>query len=737
MKTIRILTQLLLVLALLAGPVAFIPQTAQAEVVYTCLPTCEENDTRFLTIASGNLATMADQPIRLSFASPADAPTIEIGIFDGNVGGRWDLGSVVIEYTLYADPLRNMDQNIIIDQFLSTNMADNAWHTISFPNAASAQSPGGDYFYNMVARPVTTGSYVSNFKVRTDGVETLIAQPFSYMAGMLVTADMYAIYPNYPVLTPALYNGEFSFFLYTPISRASFVAWDGDLDYGAFDNSTADTDDLDTPNESKPAWVEVPASINFEGVAVGTGGTTGFPSDDHGSDIYRRSPSIEYSVLAPDGSRYDNFNPSGNKEWEQFRISVDTTQPADYYRTEPLPGGLYEIQTRGLDLSNLNAWRFEDEVLGVCVAASEDEVARPCKTPIYPYRVGDTLFSDINGDGMQNDGESGIPGVELMLLDSTGNVMVGVDGLPIVTTTDANGKYSFSVSGQEIDPYTQQVLIDGVYTVQVAPSNFAPGGPLAGWTSTTGGEQQTNTVTIDNVLSYDFGYRPAVNQIGDTVFTDKNLNGIQDAGEGGILNVLLELLDGAGNVVATTSTDAAGQYIFTVPAGSYSVRVAEANFANGSVLALRSSTTGGNQQTGTIISSDILTLDFGFGVAITNPGTGTIGYWKNHPQAWPVASIVIGGRTYTKAQAISIMKTAPKGDRTYNLFTQLVATKLNTYLGNQWTCIAADIAAADSWLAQYPVGSNVKSNAIWNLIADTFTRLDNYNNGQMCAPHRQ
>lgn len=121
----------------------------------------------------------------------------------------------------------------------------------------------------------------------------------------------------------------------------------------------------------------------------------------------------------------------------------------------------------------------------------------------------------------------------------------------------------------------------------------------------------------------------------------------------------------------------------------------------------------------------------------TNPGTGTIGFWKNHPEAWPVASIVVGGVTYTRDAAIAVMKTAGKGDKTYDLFVQLVAAKLNVEIGNDASCISADIAAADAWLASHPLGSGVGAGtAAWSSISGVHTRLDDYNNGRLCAPHR-
>ncbi len=50
--------------------------------------------------------------------------------------------------------------------------------------------------------------------------------------------------------------------------------------------------------------------------------------------------------------------------------------------------------------------------------------------------------------------------------------------------------------------------------------------------------------------------------IGDLVWEDKNYNGVQDAGEAGIANVAVKLLNAAGTVLATTTTDATGHYLF-------------------------------------------------------------------------------------------------------------------------------------------------------------------------------
>src|SRR5262249_40946778 len=101
-----------------------------------------------------------------------------------------------------------------------------------------------------------------------------------------------------------------------------------------------------------------------------------------------------------------------------------------------------------------------------------------------------------------------------------------------------------------------------------------------------------------------------------------------------------------------------------------------------------------------------LSDNFGFKPsAALNPGTGTPGYWKNHPDAWPVGSITVGGVTYTKAQAIALLGTVGK-DKTTTMFSSLVPAMLNVMIGNDGTCVSAAIAAGNAWMATYgPVGS--------------------------------
>ncbi len=115
-------------------------------------------------------------------------------------------------------------------------------------------------------------------------------------------------------------------------------------------------------------------------------------------------------------------------------------------------------------------------------------------------------------------------------------------------------------------------------------------------------------------------------------------------------------------------------------------------------------------------------------------GTYTIGYWKNHPGAWPVNRITIGGVTYTKAQAIAILQTPPRGDATYILAVQLIAAKLNILNGADGTVVVNTIVQADAWLAAHPLGSNPCDPA--RMVGTNLaTTLDNYNSGLIGPGH--
>ena len=120
----------------------------------------------------------------------------------------------------------------------------------------------------------------------------------------------------------------------------------------------------------------------------------------------------------------------------------------------------------------------------------------------------------------------------------------------------------------------------------------------------------------------------------------------------------------------------------------------------------------------------------------TNPGTGTPGYWKTHAAAWPSGGVTVGGVTYTIADAITLLGRVGS-DKSITMFSSLVPAKLNVAIGNDGSCVADAIAAADTWMIAHPPGSNVAgSSPAWVIGEPLHITLDSYNNGLLCAPHR-
>lgn len=119
-------------------------------------------------------------------------------------------------------------------------------------------------------------------------------------------------------------------------------------------------------------------------------------------------------------------------------------------------------------------------------------------------------------------------------------------------------------------------------------------------------------------------------------------------------------------------------------------------------------------------------------------GTGTPGYWKNHPEAWPVDSITVGGIEYSKDLALVSLDSAVRGDKTITMFKALVAAMLNVAGCNDGDCVTDTIALADAWMTTYgPVGAGVKANSsAWQQGEPLYELLDDYNNGFLCAPAR-
>lgn len=231
------------------------------------------------------------------------------------------------------------------------------------------------------------------------------------------------------------------------------------------------------------------------------------------------------------------------------------------------------------------------------------------------------------------------------------------------------------------------------------------------------------------------------------VWDDQNKNGIQDGGEPGLEGVKVTLSDGTDSVETDTGPD--GFYYFLVNDGTYTIsaqiepgwQVSPTNAGGDDKKDSDGISDGFGHsvvQTVVLIGGNNPDTDFGFFPSpLQQPGTGTPGYWKNHPEAWPTAGITIGGVPYSVDQAIAWLQKVGK-DKTTTMFSSLVSAMLNVMVGNDASCIGTTITQANNWMAANgPVGSGVAaSSQAWAIGEALHKQMDNYNNGRLCAPHR-
>jgi hypothetical protein len=228
------------------------------------------------------------------------------------------------------------------------------------------------------------------------------------------------------------------------------------------------------------------------------------------------------------------------------------------------------------------------------------------------------------------------------------------------------------------------------------------------------------------------------------VWNDANNNGIQDAGETPIQGAVVTL-----NGIST-ATNEFGQYEFGVPPGTYEISVQIPPGTQPSPPNVGSNDNVDSDGVSDGLGNSVATVtlapatfqagtDFGFFSApVAQPGTGTPGYWKNHSEAWPVQTITVGNRVYTVAEAIAIMQMPDNKDKTLTIFSSLVSAKLNVLVGNDSSCVSSTISSADQWMISYgPAGSKVQASSLaWKVGEPLHRLMDNYNNGMLCAPHR-
>jgi hypothetical protein len=109
--------------------------------------------------------------------------------------------------------------------------------------------------------------------------------------------------------------------------------------------------------------------------------------------------------------------------------------------------------------------------------------------------------------------------------------------------------------------------------------------------------------------------------------------------------------------------------------------------------------------------------------------TLTQGYWKNHPEAWPVTSLMLGSESYTQEELLQILKTPVRGNGLISLAHQLIAAKLNIANEASDCDVSEAVSDADALIGSLvvpPIGSGSLAPSDTSGLTG---QLDEYNNG--------
>jgi hypothetical protein len=161
--------------------------------------------------------------------------------------------------------------------------------------------------------------------------------------------------------------------------------------------------------------------------------------------------------------------------------------------------------------------------------------------------VSGNVYNDLNGNRQQNTGEPGLQGWTVNVVDANNHVVASA-------VSDANGNYT--ISGVGPGSFTLQEVVQSgwIITQPTNPSYYS-------FTSSSG----------VNVVGGIFGDFKTISVSGN-VYNDQNGNGLRNGGEPGLQGWTVNLENSSGNILASVSTDASGNYSITgVGKGAYQV----------------------------------------------------------------------------------------------------------------------------------------------------------------------
>jgi len=363
-------------------------------------------------------------------------------------------------------------------------------------------------------------------------------------------------------------------------------------------NSATLDRDLDIPRESNLAVTRIADLLidkTAEQTMVGPGGvisyTLSYRNDStttSQTEVYVREPIPDYTSFIPDTSvggdqveySWDNgtswtttlpITPVTHIRWYDAELPTDTLATVSFavQANAVLPEGT--VIRNLAHITSTETAAYLDE----WIPSNQVEVATTSSNFVT---IHGTAFRDVDGNGEQSAGESGIPNVRVTLDETTGH--------GCTTTTQLDGSYvlSTTVAGKH-------VVVETDPTVSLPSPRLAD---LPGYFSTTPNEVHVE-VPLGSSQRVDFGdmlTNAGFSSIHGTTFEDVDGDGRHDVDELGIPGATITVTLPNDGEALTTTTDLNGTYtLSTTMAGMHIVSVGQVSVSTAACCAARHNAT--------------------------------------------------------------------------------------------------------------------------------------------------